>query len=974
MHVMNDWELIQNYCRNGSESAFETLVKRHVDYVYCAALRQVRDPSLAEDVSQAVFLLLAQKSKSFRSGTVLVSWLFRATQHVAGRALRSEHRRQRRELEAAKMNPTITTSESDHEWERVSPILDEALAALPNKDRDAVLLRFISRKPFSQVGAEIGVSEDAAKKRVSRALARLREFFMHRGTTLSASVIAVLLAERAVQASPASLAVKITSAVGAGASATVPTSAAALLKASLRDLFWTKVRWGAAISAGLMAALGLMTTAFRPVHSTAVSAASIAPVAQVQASVDPKPQADDLNPIQNTTNRTLSLSVLRTEDRQPVPGARILADCWTQDMKRVLDAITDTNGVLNIPIPNQTFNVLRIWVSAEGRVPMVMDWNSHEFNEPVTAHALLLEPGLRAEGTILDESGNPVPGARVSFRGPGVDLGKRENAEFHAQLSASFTDANGHWATTQLPVGMGVSIRVTSPDYAPASAVVFALPGIPTNGILVLSNGVALTGQITTADGKPVPNAMVAKQSGTYFSTKTDAEGIFHWPHIEPGQVFIDVDAEGFESTHEFAWATNAVNKCAFTLTTSSNSVLSAALQAPGIRLHGTVVDAETGEPIPSFKILTGNVFLSKIPQGDVVLSNPRLLGEGRDGQFDWPNLHRFDGSRLQVEAEGYLESVSDERPASDSDQEYIFKLYRAAVLTGQVVTPDGSLVEDAVVSLAGGGMGPVMQSPGKLLDPNPGFGATRTRTDHEGKFRLKLKLGAHGVAVVHESGSALVTFADATNNPVVLQSWGAIDGTLYLNGQPAPKQSVMVNGYQKLDADPKVLFSFGYTTSTDEQGRFHFNKVLPGEHTVSREVGYTGGGMGVIVNFDLDVKVKVVSGQVASVELRRAGRPVTGRIVFQGTSDDVHWGASQAFLEGTNKFPFALAKDGSLRADDVPPGTYTLSIELEPATANPQLYSTKPFGSMRKEIVVPSAEDVSVPVDLGELTITRAK
>src|SRR5215475_4061127 len=135
---MNDWDLIQNYCRNGSESAFETLVKRHVDFVYCAALRQVRDPSLAEDVSQAVFLLLTRKAKNFRSGTVLVSWLFRTTRFIASRALRSEYRRQRRELEAVKMNPSSIASETDHEWERVAPILDEALAALSDKDRDAI--------------------------------------------------------------------------------------------------------------------------------------------------------------------------------------------------------------------------------------------------------------------------------------------------------------------------------------------------------------------------------------------------------------------------------------------------------------------------------------------------------------------------------------------------------------------------------------------------------------------------------------------------------------------------------------------------------------------------------------------------------------------------------------------------------------------------------------------------------------------
>src|SRR6266481_1386734 len=226
---MSDWELIQQYCRNGSESAFETLVKRHVDFVYCAALRQVRDPSLAEDVSQAVFLLLARKARSFRSGTVLVSWLFRTTRFIASRALRSECRRQRRELEAAKMNQPSTASETGHEWERVAPVLDEALAALPHKDRDAVLLRFISRKPFSQVGAEIGVTEDAAKKRVSRALGRLREFFVRRGMTLSVAAIAVLLGERVVQASPTVLATKITAALSAGASAAASTFAGALV-------------------------------------------------------------------------------------------------------------------------------------------------------------------------------------------------------------------------------------------------------------------------------------------------------------------------------------------------------------------------------------------------------------------------------------------------------------------------------------------------------------------------------------------------------------------------------------------------------------------------------------------------------------------------------------------------------------------------------------------------------------------------
>jgi RNA polymerase sigma factor (sigma-70 family) len=970
---MNDWELIQNYCRNGSESAFETLVKRHVDYVYCAALRQVRDPSLAEDVSQAVFMLLAQKAKTFQPSTVVISWLFRTTHFIAARAMRSEYRRQRRELEAAKMNPTTITPDTDHQWERVSPLLDEALAALPNKDRDAVLLRFIGRKSFSQVGADIGATEDAAKKRVSRALARLREFFARRGTTLSVMVIATLLGERVVQASPAALATKISAVVGSGAGAAASGPAAVLLKTTLRDLFWAKVKWGAAISAGVVTVLLVVTSAVRPAHKLAANSTSATLPAETKTSIDSQPAiTTDSTVPEYATNHILILTVLRSEDQQPVPGAHIGVDAWITKSRRVLNATTDASGAVQIPIPPQdSFNDLRIWVAAEGRVPMITDWHSHEFNEPVISHTLVLEPGFTASGTVLDDAGNPVAGAKVTFDGAGMDLAKRDNPAFNRDFSATFTDANGHWASTQLPPKGRAGIRVISSDYTPASAGVAGLPGFPTNAILVLSKGVALSGRITTADGKPVSNANVAKQSGTYLSTRTDANGFFNWPHVDPGQVFIDVDAEGFQSIHEFAWATNAANECAFTLAPSANST--AASGDPRIRLRGTVVDADTGEPIPSFRVLAGENFMSPVFQSDVVLINPRLVGEGREGQFDWPNLRPLYGSRIEIEAEGYLESISDDRPNNDMERGFAFRLHRAATLAGQVLASDGSAVENAIVSLTGMGNGPTMQKPGQMLESNPGFGATRTRTDHEGKFQLKLKTGAHGVAVIHESGSALLTFEAATNAPIVLQPWGAIDGTLFLSGKPAPNQTVMVNGAQKLDVDPKVLFSFGYTTSTDERGHFHFDKVLPGEHTVEREVAYAGGGESVTVNFDLAAKVKVESGAVASVELRRHGRPVIGRILIQGSHDDVRWASSQATLQGKDKFPFALGTEGTIRADDVPPGTYTLAIDMQGATVSPIMYP-KPFGSLQKQITIPSAEDESVPVDLGELTIAPAK
>jgi len=155
---MTDWELIQAYAQQRSEEAFAQLVQRYVDLVYSSAVRQVQKADLAQDVTQAVFLLLAQKGKQFRPGTLLAGWLFRTTRFIAARAQRAEQRRQRREEESARMSLPISETDPDAvTWEQVSPLLDQAIAALPETDRQAVLLRYLARKPFREVGRELGL-------------------------------------------------------------------------------------------------------------------------------------------------------------------------------------------------------------------------------------------------------------------------------------------------------------------------------------------------------------------------------------------------------------------------------------------------------------------------------------------------------------------------------------------------------------------------------------------------------------------------------------------------------------------------------------------------------------------------------------------------------------------------------------------------------------------------------------------------
>ena len=196
---MNDWQLLQDYAKRGSEAAFRALVQRHLGCIHAAAQRQVNDSQLAEEVTQAVFILLARKAGSFGREVVLPGWLFRTTRFVAARAVRSERRRQQREREAFEMQQIQSPKSTSP---APSPLLDEALARLGERDRNAVLLRFAHDQSLREVGAQLGVSEEAAKKRVSRALERLRSFFAGRGFAVSVAALAGVLSQSLAQAGP----------------------------------------------------------------------------------------------------------------------------------------------------------------------------------------------------------------------------------------------------------------------------------------------------------------------------------------------------------------------------------------------------------------------------------------------------------------------------------------------------------------------------------------------------------------------------------------------------------------------------------------------------------------------------------------------------------------------------------------------------------------------------------------------------
>lgn len=245
---MSDHELLQCYARERSERAFATLVERHLPLVYSAARRQVCSPDLAADVAQSVFLDLSRQAATFPSDQSLVAWLHVVTRRTAVDLVRTEARRHAREqaLASEPMSPPPSP------WSEIEPLLDEAVETLGEPDRTAILLRFFQNKSLRDVGAALGTSDDAAQKRVTRALDQLRTFFFRRGIAVTAAGLATDLSAHALHTVPAALGGAITaSAASLGTAALHVTTAEAAKTLAMTTLQKSLVATAVALSLGI---------------------------------------------------------------------------------------------------------------------------------------------------------------------------------------------------------------------------------------------------------------------------------------------------------------------------------------------------------------------------------------------------------------------------------------------------------------------------------------------------------------------------------------------------------------------------------------------------------------------------------------------------------------------------------------------------------------------------------------------------
>lgn len=204
-----DFELLRDFARHGDQSAFADLVRRHLDLVYATALRKVEDSGAAEELAQNVFGILARKSWQFGRDDSVAAWLYRTTLLEAREWLRGELRRRRRQQTAAELGTTMKTPDEQSAFRALIPMLDEALLSLREEDRTALLLRFYESQSLREVGASLGIREDAAQKRVAGALERLARFFQRRGFKTATTVTAAAALEHTTVTASASTAATV---------------------------------------------------------------------------------------------------------------------------------------------------------------------------------------------------------------------------------------------------------------------------------------------------------------------------------------------------------------------------------------------------------------------------------------------------------------------------------------------------------------------------------------------------------------------------------------------------------------------------------------------------------------------------------------------------------------------------------------------------------------------------------------------
>lgn len=371
MHEPSVETLLRAYVNDGSEAAFTEVVHRCTGLVYATALRRVGgDAHLARDVTQLVFVDLARKARTLAHRTVIAGWLHHHTCFRAATLVRSEQRRRIREEKAAEMEKTELTEERSS-WQKMEPWLDHALESLPGRDRDAILQRFFSGEALAGLGEKWGITEDAAQKRVARALERLRRYFAQRGIATTSAALASAFTANGVQGAPAGLAASATHLALVGAASTAGNG---LLVAAAGFIMETK-KLAIAVTVGTLATGIIVTQQRQNGRLRAELEAERSERALASRQVAPNsPGMAARRLIESPATTTVPPAMIASADVEAVMAQIIRDKLWETDhtaFQDLIGRIADADMSLALAyLADHTVGLTR----TQARLPIVEDW------------------------------------------------------------------------------------------------------------------------------------------------------------------------------------------------------------------------------------------------------------------------------------------------------------------------------------------------------------------------------------------------------------------------------------------------------------------------------------------------------------------------------------------------------------------------------------------------------------------------
>lgn len=658
---MSEIDLLIQFRNTGSEDAFHQLVRIYAGLVYSVAKRRSSSATLAEDIAQKVFIRLAKAPPNVTTSSALTAWLHRTTLNTTIDLWRSESRRRQREEQAFLMQNVTPDA---NVWEEIAARLDEAIDQLNDEERRVILLRFFDRKPMRDVGAVLGISEDAAKMRVSRAVERLRGQL----GVASASVLGALLVDKAVEAAPGPLVATLTA-------MKVSVATGGFLQVLLNG---SKVNLVAGFVGVMLVGVGTAYLArsanhgLMPVPESNPASATDRLFSRLERGGEGARSA-----VSNPAPVRMLLHVLDSQEK-PIPGASVhVASFNDAGLGESSDGLTDESGSFAILEPRDPAKkkIMVVFVSHEGHVPRSASFAKRD---SISEFAIKLEDGLPMGGWVVDELDRPVGGVTIAIGNVNQmeSFKRRENVDF--QTVNIVTKADGSWRCRIIPKDFtSVPLTLSKAGFALTPICLPLVRMDREEAVLVIEKGYTVTGSVMDDQQHPVMDAsifIVGRNGRTESSIKTDADGCFKFVGVRGNSdiqmggartttanglfrftgvrnsdqpyTVLAVQAESYAAQSQRVYVSDQTNPVSFTL-------------QPGFDFRARVVD-ESGSPIAHAIIRTDSHIIKKGSSPFDWISQPAqydwVSQSDNEGRFEWVSAPPEELG-YWISADGYVSS-----------------------------------------------------------------------------------------------------------------------------------------------------------------------------------------------------------------------------------------------------------------------------------------------------------------------------